>query len=53
MSYFPAVDLSDGGYEIGLTNFETHYTLTNVNIKFYYGNEEIVIPEGLYELRDI
>ncbi|KYM99240.1 hypothetical protein ALC62_10024, partial [Cyphomyrmex costatus] len=56
VSYFPAVDLSDGDYELGLTDFETYYTLPNVNStnnKFYFDNEEIVIPEGSYELRDI
>ncbi|XP_018398463.1 PREDICTED: uncharacterized protein LOC108776362 [Cyphomyrmex costatus] len=56
VSYFPAVDLSDGDYELGLTDFETYYTLPNVNStnnKLYFANEEIVIPEGSYELRDI
>jgi len=56
VSYFPATDLSDGDYELGLTNFEMYCTLANVNStnnKFYYGNEEIVIPKGSYELRDI
>ncbi|KYN29528.1 hypothetical protein ALC57_01025 [Trachymyrmex cornetzi] len=56
VSYFPAVDLGDGDYELGLTDFETYYTLANVNStnnKFYYDNKEIVIPEGSYELRDI
>ncbi|KYN02296.1 hypothetical protein ALC62_06888 [Cyphomyrmex costatus] len=31
VSYFPAVDLSDDDYELGLTDFETYYTLPNVN----------------------
>ncbi|KYN14210.1 hypothetical protein ALC57_13594 [Trachymyrmex cornetzi] len=56
VSYFPAVDLGDGNYELGLTDFETYYTLANVNStnnKFYYNNKEIVIPDGSYELRDI
>ena len=41
--YFPAVDLSDGDYELDLTDFETYYTLANVNSvnKFYFDNEEI------------
>ena len=54
MSYFLAVDLGD--YEFGLTDFEMYYTPANVNStnnKFYYSNEEIVIPEESYELRDI
>lgn len=58
VSYFPAVDLSDGDYELGLTDFETYYTIPNVNKsnnKFYYDKDdkEITIPEGSYELRDI
>jgi len=28
--YFPAIDLSDDDYELGLMNFET-YTISNVN----------------------
>jgi len=31
VSYFPAVDLNDGDYELDLTNFETYYTILNVN----------------------
>lgn len=56
VSYFPAVDLSDGSYELGLTDFETYYTIPNVNLsnnKFYFDNKEITIPEGSYELHDI
>lgn len=57
VSYFPAVDLSDGDYELGLIDFETYYTIPNVNPsnnKFYYDDDkEIVIPEGSYELWDI
>ena len=55
VSYFPAIDLGDGDYKLGLMDFEMYCTLTNVystNNKFYYGNEKI-IPEGSYELRDI
>jgi hypothetical protein len=58
VSYFPAVDLNDDDYELGLTDFETYYTIPNVNSsnnKFYYDKDdkEIVIPEGSYELHDI
>ena len=58
VSYFPAIDLSDADYELGLTNFETYYTIPNVNSsnnKFYFDKDdkEIVIPEGSYELYDI
>jgi len=50
--YFPAVDLSDGGDELGLTDFEINHTMSNVNSlnnKFYFDEDdkEIVIPEGL------
>jgi len=50
VSYFPAVDLSDGDYELGLTDCETYYTIPNVNSlnnKFYFDKDdkEIVIPE--------
>ena len=58
VSYFPAIDLSDDYYELGLTDFETYNTIPNVNSsnnKFYYGtnDNEIVIPEGSYELHAI
>jgi len=45
LSYFPAVNLGDGNYELGLT---LKRTLANVNSnnKFYY-DKEIVIPERL------
>ncbi|KYQ47381.1 hypothetical protein ALC60_13599 [Trachymyrmex zeteki] len=36
--------------------FETYHTLANINStnnKFYFDDDEIVIPEGPYELRDI
>jgi len=52
--YFPAVDRSDGHYELGLTDIEI-YTISNVNSlnnKFYF-DEEIIISEELYEIRDI
>lgn len=57
-SFFPALDLSDGDYELGLTNLETYNTIPNVdssNNKFYFDDydETIVIPEGSYELRAI
>lgn len=56
--YFPALDLSDDDYELGLTNFETYNTIPNIdstNNKFYYDNDdkEITIPEGSYELSAI
>jgi len=56
--YFPVVDLSDGNYELGLTDFEIYRTISNVNSsnnKFYFDEDdkEIVIPEGSYEIHDI
>jgi len=50
-TYFPAIDLSDDDYELGLINFETYNTIPNVNasnIKFYFDEDdmEITIPEG-------
>ncbi|KYM99640.1 hypothetical protein ALC62_09608 [Cyphomyrmex costatus] len=56
LKHYNLPNLSDDDYELGLTDFETYYTLPNVNStnnKFYFDNEEIVIPEGSYELRDI
>lgn len=57
-TYFPAIDLSDDDYELGLMNFETYNTISNVNAsnnKFYFDNDdvEITIPEGSYELHAI
>ena len=56
--YFSAIDLSDGDYELNLTDFETYYTISNVNSlnnKFYFdeNDKEIVIPEGSYEIHHI
>lgn len=58
VNFFPSIDLSDGDYELGLTNFETYHTIPNVNAsnnKFYFdeNDEEITIPEGSYELQAI
>src|SRR5580765_8258917 len=58
VSDFPAIDLNDGDYELGLTDFETYNTIPNVNSsnnKFYFdtNNREITIPEGSYELHAI
>ena len=58
VNYFPIVDLSDGEYELGLADFESYHTISNVNSKnnkFYFGKDdaEIMIPEGSYELQAI
>ena len=52
--YFPAVDLSDGDYELGLTDFEIYHTISNLNSldnKFYFDEDdkEIVIPQESYK----
>lgn len=58
VNYFLVIDLSNGDYELDLIDFETYYTIPNVNLsnnKFYYDkdNKKITIPEGSYKLRDI
>lgn len=57
-SFFPAIDLNDGNYELGLMAFETYNTIPNVtasNNRFYFDDDdkEIIIPVGSYELYDI
>jgi len=55
-TYFPAKDLSDDDYELGLMNFETYNTISNVsNNKFYFDENdvEITIPKGSYKLQAI
>jgi len=56
-TYFPAIDLSDDDYELGLMNFETYNTISNVNAsnnKFYFGENDVeIILEGSYELHAI
>ena len=52
------MDLGDGEYELGLTNFETYNTIPNIdstNNMFYYDDDDktISIPEGSYELTAI
>jgi len=52
--YFSAIDLSDDDYELGLINFKTYNTISNVNAsnnKFYFDENdvEITLPEGSYE----
>ena len=51
-NYFPAIDLSDGDYELGLAIFETYHTILN---KFYFTKDdaEITISKSSYEVRDI
>lgn len=47
---------SNSEYVMGLTSFESFNSIPNIdetNNKFYYGNEEIIIPVGSYEINDI
>jgi len=58
VNYSPAIDLSDGNYELDLMLFETYYTISNVNAsinKFYFGKDDAKITnsEGSYELQAI
>ena len=53
--YFPALDLSNGEYELSLTNFEMYNAIPNVistNNNFYFDTDDkvITILEGSYEL---
>src|SRR5436190_9251624 len=55
VNHFPAIDLNDDDYELGLANFETYHTIPNVNSsnnKFYFdkNDKKITIPEGTYEI---
>lgn len=62
---FPAIDLSEGEWEIGLVDFTTYNSIPNVeegvNNKFYYGTFDplekdakiVAIPTGSYEIDDI
>ena|SRR5436309_2044307 len=55
VNHFPAIDLNDDDYELGLANFETYHTMSNVNSlnnKFYFdkNDKKITIPEEMYEL---
>jgi len=34
--YFPAIDLRDDDYELGLMNFEIYNTISNVNASIYF-----------------
>ena len=57
-NYFPAINLCDGDYKLGLAIFEIYHTIPNVNEsnnKFYFAKDdaEITISEGSYEVRDI
>jgi len=54
-TYFPAIDLNDDDYELGLMNFETYNTTSNVSVsnnKFYFDENdvEITIPERIVRI---
>lgn len=54
--YFPPI-LLNGNYECGLIDFQTFYTIANVDItnnKFHYDENEVVeLPQGSYEIEHI
>lgn len=53
-TYFPSIELvSDTNYMIGLVDLYTYNSIPNIHEncnKFYGAQEEIVIPEGSYEI---
>lgn len=52
----PPIDVSDGVYELGVTNFEVYNSIPNIdeeNNKFFFGDVEFKIPTGCYQLTDI
>lgn len=52
----PIILEDDAQYVMGLVNFETFYSIPNIeppNNKFYLGKNYLEIPEGTYEIRDI
>jgi len=56
-TYFPAIDFNDNDYELGLMNFETYNTISNMNAlnnKFYFDENdvEITVPKS-YKLQAI
>lgn len=54
---FPPLDTSQGSWEIGLVGFTTYNSIPNieqnVNDMFHYGEKEITIQEGSYEIQDL
>jgi len=54
---FPPISLDDGDYEIGLVDLNIYNSIPNVekgvNDMFYYGDKELRIDEGAYELEDL
>jgi hypothetical protein len=53
----PEINATDGDYVLGLTNFDTYYSIANIEKgrnKFYYeGGKPIEIPRGAYEIDGI
>lgn len=51
---YPPIELTNGSYVIGLVDLTTYNSIPNietgVNNLFYYGDQEIVIEEGSYEI---
>jgi len=55
--YFPVIDLSDGDYELGLTdlpwNLSYESNVNSSNNKLYFDEDDKEIPKGSYEICDI
>lgn len=54
----PNIYLGDSEFVLGLTNFNTFYSVPNIDVgcnKFFYGDsdEEITIPTGAYDIGDL
>lgn len=52
----PPIDLKDGNYVLGLTNFETFNSIPNIDEgcnSIRVGKKEIIIPTGCYQVVDI
>lgn len=52
----PPIDLEDGNYVLGLTNFETFNSIPNIDKDcntVQVGPKEIIIPTGCYQVGDI
>lgn len=56
-TFFPPIELPEKvNYVIGLVDLYTYYTIPNIHNgcnKFYVGAEELVIPDGSYEIASL
>lgn len=55
--FFPAIELGNGDWEIGLIDFLSYNNIPNVeegkNNMIYFGNKSYSIPTGVYEIDDL